>query len=186
MNMKKILCGLTAVLMIFSATACRSEGTQTTEPAMNQPSMNQPSVNLPEGEGIEDLNLPVEDIIETTEPIVPESTESAPDETVSEETIPDETETPEAPSEAPAETTEPDDVPEIQVTEPEQAADAPTALTYEAYLAMTPAEQQAHYESFASLEAYIAWHNAAKRAYEESQNVIVATGPIDLGDYIEP
>ena len=62
----------------------------------------------------------------------------------------------------------------------------PAELSYEEYLAMTPAEQQAHYERFASLEAYIAWHNAALAEYEENQTSVEVTGPIDIGDFITP
>ena len=181
MNMKKILWGLVAVLVVFSATACRSNDAQATPPAVSMP-----SVSLPEGEGVDDLTIPTESTDETTESAEQETTEAAPTETVPEEFVPVETEEPEIPTEEPMETTEPDEEAEIQATEPDQGNIDPAALTYEAYLNMTPAEQQAHYERFSNLEDYIAWHNAAKEAYEESQNVIVATGPIDLGDYIEP
>ena len=59
-------------------------------------------------------------------------------------------------------------------------------MTYEEYLAMTPAQQQAHYEQFPSLEAYIAWHNAALAEYEENQSSIEVTGGFDIGDFMDP
>lgn len=59
-------------------------------------------------------------------------------------------------------------------------------LTYEEYLALTPAQQQAYYETFEDYEAYFAWLNQAKENYENSKDQIEidGSGSLDLGDII--
>lgn len=59
-------------------------------------------------------------------------------------------------------------------------------LSYEEYLALTPAEQQAYYETFADYEAYFAWLNKAKEDYENNKDQIEigGNGSLDLGDII--
>jgi hypothetical protein len=59
-------------------------------------------------------------------------------------------------------------------------------LTYEEYLALTPAQQQAYYETFEDYEAYFAWLNQAKEDYENSKDQIEidGSGSLDLGDII--
>ncbi len=66
-------------------------------------------------------------------------------------------------------------------------ADDPASLTYEEYLAMTPAEQQAHFMSFASPMEYMVWFDRAKAEYEANKGdiVIEGDGSIDIGDIID-
>ena len=55
-------------------------------------------------------------------------------------------------------------------TEPEK--EMPVLLTYEEYMALSPAVQQAYYESFPSVEAYMDWFNevAAQHAQTETDS----------------
>lgn len=53
-------------------------------------------------------------------------------------------------------------------TEPEK--EMPVLLTYEEYMALSPAVQQAYYESFPSMEAYMQWFNEAAKEYNNSKN----------------
>lgn len=182
-KMLKLLCALLAVLLL---AACRCGGEETTAPS-DMPETVMPTESLPEGVGVEDWDEPVEtDPVETT---APNETTAPTEETTpaDDPTVP--TDAPTEPS-APIQTTpavEPTDPPAPPQTEPPATGSAdPAALTYEEYLAMTPAQQQAHYEQFPSLEAYIAWHNAALAAYEDSNISIEVTGGIDIGDFMGP
>ena len=171
-NYKKLLCALAAMLLL---AGCRSGGGgETTLLSETLPQQTTaPTATAPNGEGVEDWNDPIE-----TEPVDPIET-----------TGPQTGDT-----QPPAETTEPntDGGASTQppappsTTEPQSGGSDPAKLTYEEYLAMSPAEQQAHYEQFPSLEAYIAWHNAALEEYEENQGSIEVTGGIDIGDFMTP
>jgi len=187
-RMMKLLCALLAVLAL---TACRSGGGETTAPS-DAPETLMPTVSLPEGEGVEDWDEPAQtDPVPTTEPaettVPPETTEPTDETDPIVEDPPEESTT--APTE-PVETTpavKPTDPPAPPATNPPQSGGSdPASLSYEEYLAMTPAQQQAHYEQFPSLEAYIAWHNAALAEYEENQTSIEVTGGIDIGDFMNP
>lgn len=195
-NLKKLLCALLAVMVICAMTACRNGG-ETTRPSVPEKIPTDTTTTgmltagtVPDGEGVEDWNGPTE-----TEPTTIESTREG-TETVQE---PDEedhidpsvepseldqTDPPE-PTQNPSQTKN-DEEPSIQPTQSQCDIQEPVVLTYEEYMALSPAEQQAYYESFPSLEDYIAWHNAALAEYEENQDTIVATGPIDIGDYMTP
>lgn len=199
MNTKKLICAILAVLMLCSMTACRSGGTETTAPAVSghAPNETTPAVSLPENETVGNLPDSTEPVDETTTP-VEETTEPVedpdedpyedPDEDPYEDPVEDPTEPEEDPTEPTQKPTQPkeDDPPATQPTEPEAGDDEPVVLTYEEYMALSPAEQQAYYESFPTLEDYIAWYNAAYAEYEENQDAVIATGPIDIGDYINP
>lgn len=186
-NFKKLLCALAAMLLL---AGCRSGGGgETTLPSETLPQQTTaPTATAPNGEGVEDWNDPIEtepvDPIETTGPQTGDT--QAPAETT--EPSIDGGESTQTPQETTPQTepaaTQPPAPP--STTEPQSGGSDPTKLTYEEYLAMSPAEQQAHYEQFASLEAYIAWHNEALAVYEENQNSIEVTGPIDIGDFVAP
>ena len=200
-NVKMLLCAIAAVLLL---TACRSGGGETTAPSEQLPQQTTaPAVTLPEGEGVEDWDAPIETApvqntepqagsvqatVETTEP--QENTTLPPKESDSTEPPVQNTN----PTEPPVQNTNPAEPTEPTKSEPEPPATTqpqaggynPADLSYEEYLAMSPAEQQAHYEQFPSLEAYIAWHNAALAEYEENQSSIEVTGGIDIGDFMNP
>lgn len=195
-NWMKLVCGLTAVLML---TACRSGGGETTAPSESQPvQTTAPTETVPNGAGVEDWEDPIETApAETTEP--QESSTEPRDETTlptepDEDPVdpPSQTDPTEPPAQTtpptePADTTKPTDPPAPPATtEPQVSGKDPAKVTYEEYLAMSPFEQQAHYEQFASLEDYIAWHNAALAEYEENQGSIEVTGGIDIGDFMNP
>lgn len=73
--------------------------------------------------------------------------------------------------------TEPEE-PTVEATVPDVA---PEEMTYEAFIALTPAEQRLYQESFDDLDAFFAWYNAAKEKYEKENPPIDIDGPIDLG-----
>ena len=190
-NLKKILCGIAAVLLL---TGCKLGGGKATVPSEPlNPQTTAPAVTLPEGEGVEEWDAPIETApvqntepqagsvqatVETTEP--QENTTLPPKESDSTE--------PPVQNTNPAEPTEPTkSEPEPPATtQPQTGGRNPADVTYEEYLAMSPYEQQAHYEQFSSLEAYIVWHNAALAEYEENQSSIEVTGGIDIGDFMNP
>lgn len=178
-NLKKLLCIVAAILML---TGCRSGGGETTAPTEQTtvPTVTKPNVgSAGEWDGTIGTD-PIETApIETTAP-QPDTTE--PSESTNqpaEQTDP--TQPPVQNTEPPVQNTEPP-----VTTQPQTGGSDAAALTYEEYLAMSPAEQQAHYETFPSLEAYIAWHNAALAEYEENQNSIEVTGSFDIGDFMNP
>ena len=178
-NWTKILCAMVALLML---TGCRSGAGETTVPGNELPT-TEPSVSIPEHDGVEEWPDPVEtEPISTTTPV--ETTGSTEPDDRDEDPVVDPTDPTVAPTD-PGTSTEP--APTTQSTTPPQTSGKePAEVTYEEYLAMTPAQQQAHYEQFPSLEAYIAWHNAALEIYEENQSSIEVTGGIDIGDFITP
>lgn len=59
-------------------------------------------------------------------------------------------------------------------------------LTYEAYLALTPAERIAYYKQFSDDEAFTTWFNDALAAYEGKDSIEVGSGTIDMGDILNP
>lgn len=196
MNMKKLICAILAVMMLCMMTACRSGGSETTGPSVsgNVPNVTTPVGTNPGNQGIVDLTDPTDPIEETTEPIeeTTEPTEEPtdPEEDPDEDPLEDPTDPDEDPVEPTEEPTDPEDddppVETTQPTEPQTGSDEPVVLTYEEYMALSPEEQQAYYESFPTLEEFIAWHNAALEEYEANNTVPVVTGPIDIGDYINP
>ena len=110
---------------------------------------------------------------ESTEPTIEEIPTTS-------ETLPESTETPPEPTEEPPKTTEPTQSTIPPTEEPAQQ------LTYEEYLALTPAEQQLYFLSFPSPADYIAWYNSAKAAYEAQKDdlVIEGDGNVNIGDII--
>lgn len=204
MNTKKLFCAILAVMVLCAMTACRSGGGETTGPASEVP-----GVTLPDNEGVVEWpssttkpSMETTEPVETTEPLEettepvettePEETtepDEDPTDPVEEPTEPDEE--PVAPTEEPTDDDPPATKPTepsqpTQPTEPQAGTQEPAALTYEEYMALSPAEQQAYYESFPTLEEFIAWHNTALAEYEAGQEVPVVTGPIDIGDYTNP
>lgn len=200
---KKVMISVCWLLVLVMLCARGKNQEETTPSGGKVPAHNQPAQTSPSNEsivGLDDLigTMPVE--TEPAQTTVPPETEEPdrdgetaadpvvePDQTEHDQTEPDQTE----PDQTEPDQTEPDQTEPV----PEQTAPVettaptlkdPAELSYEEYLAMTPAEQQAHYERFASLEAYIAWHNAALAEYEENQTSVEVTGPIDIGDFITP
>ena len=66
------------------------------------------------------------------------------------------------------------------------SSEAPKALGFEEYIAMSGEEQKKYMESFSSVEAFFAWYNDAKAKYDEENAGIEIDGEINLGDYINP
>lgn len=177
--LKKLLCACLAISALCTLTACRTGGDETTAPSVSgsAPVVTVPSGTMPENEDVEEWDEPVETEPSATTPLQePVGTEEAP------------TDGPDEPVEETTKPTEPreDEDPAVQTSQPQTGAQEPVALSYEEYMAMSPAEQQAYYESFPTLEEFIAWHNAALAEYEAGQDVPVVTGPIDIGDYTNP
>ena len=68
-----------------------------------------------------------------------------------------------------------------QPPEPTQDTEADGGeLTYEEYLALSPAERMTYYESFGDPEAFTLWFQAAKDAYESGDAIEIGGGSIEL------
>lgn len=186
---KRILCMIAAVLLL---TGCKSGKGKNTDPTVS-PQTTAPVVSSPTGGGVEDWDEPAQtNPVQSTEPAETTRPTEDPEVDPPVETAGGSTE-PSTDASAPTEPmatnpqAQPTEPSEPQQTNPPQAGGSdPAALTYEEYLAMSPAQQQAHYELFPSFEAYVAWHNAALAEYEEHQSSIEVTGPIDIGDFMNP
>ena len=180
--LKKLLCACLTIMVFCTLTACRTGGDETTAPSVSGsiPAVTAPAATMPEGEGVEEWGEIVETEPSATIPVQePAGSEEAPTENTDE------------PTEETTEPTEPtrpreDEEPSVQPSQPQTDPGEPVALSYEEYMALSPAEQQAYYESFPTLEEFIAWHNTALAEYEAGQEVPVVTGPIDIGDYTNP
>ena len=199
-----IVVGLLVILMVMVFAACSPEGNQgqtlpsvpSSAPAVEQEAtmeQNAPETTLPtqpEDSGTEEstaqttatteATFPTDVPAQPTEPsIVPsvpntESTEPTVDELpATSETLPEPTEVPSQPTEPIQSTIPPTEEPSQQ-------------LTYEEYLALTPAEQQLYFLSFPTPADYIAWYNSAKEAYEAQKDdiVIEGDGNVNIGDII--
>ena len=171
---KKLLCACLTLVLVCTLAACRTGGGETTAPAPSE--QGQTSIETvpssPDVVDVEEWIEPEQTQPMTTEPIRESDEEPATDgDSVSAEEN----------TTVPTENTEPKTEGEHEVgsTEPQAGA-----LSYEEYMAMSPAEQQAYYERFSSLEEFIAWHNAAQAEYEAEHDIPVVTGPIDIGDYM--
>ena len=129
-----------------------------TKPVETKPSQTQPAPTKPVETNPSQTNPPQLPPVETK----PEEEDDAPIKT--EPTVP--------PTTQPPTTTVPP-VPEV-------------LLSFEEYLALTPAEQQAYFESFSNPADYITWYMEAEAAYNESKGdvEIEGGGSIDIGDII--
>lgn len=187
--LKKLLCACLAIMVFCTLTACRTDSDETTVPSVSgsAPVVTVPAATMPDNEDVEDWGAIVETEPSATIPVQePAGSEEAPTENTDEPT--EETTEPTEETTEPTESTRPreDEEPSIQTSQPQVGTQEPVALSYEEYMALSPAEQQAYYESFPTLEEFIAWHNAALAEYEAGQDVPVVTGPIDIGDYTNP
>lgn len=155
-NVTRLFCVLLTIIMLFTLAACGTKNHGDSVPSESQ--------TIPEDTEPQETPREGEDIDEweyfdetQSEPAIEE------DETVADPTEPEE---------------------EIPPVTDESTSSG--NLTYEQYMALSAEQQQAHFESFPSLDAYIAWYNAALAEYEANQNIVEATGPIDIGDYMNP
>jgi len=67
-------------------------------------------------------------------------------------------------------------------------ASVPAEMTYEEYIALSPAEQQVYFESFEGIDDYFEWYNKAKEEYEDKHPPIEIGGDdngIDIGEIID-
>lgn len=87
---------------------------------------------------------------------------------------------------APTETTQPTTDQNTEPTDATQPSDTESSgmpselLTYEEFLALTPAEQQAYFFLFEDPLDYARWMQKAQQEYEDGQTSIIVTGPVDL------
>lgn len=184
-SLKKLLCACLAIAVLCALVACRTGGDETTAPSVTGSisAETAPAATMPANEGVEDWGEPVDTKPLTTTPVqepagAEEDPTDSPDEPTEETTKPTE----------PTEPTEPreDEDPAVQTSQPQTGTQEPVVLSYEEYMALSPAEQQTYFESFPTLDEFIAWYNAALAEYEAGQDVPVVTGPIDIGDYTNP
>ena len=162
------ICLVCALLL----SACGSPATPT-DPSATATTQSTETTTEPTEVTTEPTEATTEPIEVTTEP-----TEAAtqPTEAATESTRPS--------TEPSEDATEPSEEP-TETTEPTQSGNS-GSVTYEEYMAMSPAGQQAFFESFGSYQDFIAWYMAAEAAYKENQdrNEVGGDGNIDIGDII--
>jgi len=75
-------------------------------------------------------------------------------------------------------------------TVPEETtpADMTLSMNYQQYMNLTGSQQQALYDKYFADDplAFAAWFQKIKAEYEDEIPEIIATGPVDIGDYINP
>jgi hypothetical protein len=84
------------------------------------------------------------------------------------------------------ETETPTTVPETTLSNQEQS-DVPQ-LNYQQYMAMSNDEQQKLFDDYFADDAlaFASWFKRIKQEYDDENPSIIVTGPIDIGDYINP
>lgn len=91
-----------------------------------------------------------------------------------------------APTTTPATTPEtvPSENPPTEETEPQLSL----SITYEQYMALTAEQQQALFDRFflSDPPAFGVWFHKIKEEYDNQIPDVIATGPVDIGDYINP
>lgn len=87
----------------------------------------------------------------------------------------------------PTEPTAPTTTPTTPST-PESVPDNALNMNYKQYMALSSAEQQAFYNQYFSEDplAFATWFQKIKQAYDDETPEIIATGPVDIGDYLKP
>lgn len=157
---KTWLCIIAVVLSVIFVCGCASKPANTdTKQAQDTTTGAEPStdVSVPVGMGVADS-------IFNDDSSIPTAKDNETPTTKDEETTTGASET----------TTES----AVEATTPDVA---PEAMTYEAFIALTPAEQRLYQESFPDLDAFFEWYNSAKEKYEKENPPIDIDGPIDLG-----
>ena len=102
------------------------------------------------------------------------------------ETIPETTPESALPS---TETTEPTEPGETTVpTAPSSPLDKGLDMTYLEYMSLTGPQQQAFFDKYFADNplGFAAWFQKIKQAYDDETPEIIATGPVDIGDYVDP
>ena len=84
------------------------------------------------------------------------------------------------------ETETPTTVPETTVGNQEQLG--VPQLNYQQYMALSADEQQNLYDAYFADDplAFASWFKRIKKEYDDENPSIIVTGPIDIGDYIDP
>lgn len=84
------------------------------------------------------------------------------------------------------ETETPTTVPETTIGNQEQLA--VPQLNYQQYMALSADEQQNLYDAYFADDplAFASWFKRIKKEYDDENPSIIVTGPIDIGDYIDP
>ena len=157
-TLKKIVLWLLAVCMMSFLAGCNEKETQGEE--MN-PTMTQPA----QTEGM---------IVERPTIVTEPQSATQPQEATQpqQETVP---------------ATQPEETP----TKPNTQGDAPgysLSMSYQQYMNLSSAQQQAFFDTHFADDplGFAEWFRKTKEAYEDETPEIIATGPVDIGDYINP
>ena len=78
--------------------------------------------------------------------------------------------------------------PATKPKDPDTSVDDGLSLSYTQYMALTGKQQQEFYDKHFSDDplAFAAWFQKIKQEYDDETPEIIATGPVDIGDYITP
>lgn len=169
MNRKFLIFTVVALLIALSMAACGKKPAEGKKPGNTQPE-TQVSTD-PTDPGDPDATEGAEG---TTEPTLNAGTEvGSGREEITGGTQPEST-TPTAPSDKP--------------TTPVPAPDDGLSMNYLQYMALSNQEQQAFFDKYFSDDplGFATWFQKVKQAYDDETPEIIATGPIDIGDYIDP
>ena len=76
-------------------------------------------------------------------------------------------------------------------TKPTESTSKPNndlSMNYQQYMALSGQEQQLFYDKHFANDplGFAAWFQKIKQAYDDETPEVIATGPIDIGDYINP
>ena len=77
---------------------------------------------------------------------------------------------------------------EPEPTTPSTKPDTTLSMNYQQYMSLTSAQQQELFDKHFSDNplAFAEWFQKIKAEYEDEIPEIIATGPVDIGDYINP
>lgn len=78
--------------------------------------------------------------------------------------------------------------PTTKPKDPDVSVDDGLSLNYAQYMAMTGKQQQEFYDKHFADDplAFATWFQKIKQEHDDETPEIIATGPIDIGDYINP
>jgi len=112
---------------------------------------------------------------------------TAPTETVKPTTKPDDITQPST-EQTPGDTTVPATKPEEATKPGNQEQLGVPQLNYQQYMALSADEQQNLYDAYFADDplAFASWFKRIKKEYDDENPSIIVTGPIDIGDYINP
>lgn len=78
--------------------------------------------------------------------------------------------------------------PTTQPSTPETLPDDTLSMNYRQYMALSPEQQQALFDKYFAHDprSFADWFKKIKQEHDDEIPEIIATGPVDIGDYINP